>query len=241
MEFMSRIPHRKLYRLAVKLYKSYYTIIRAFTIPAATLWKKRLCVVVENIRDPAVYIDKECEKDLQAVQSLFVASFKITEEKAPIWRRRAGRLFGSVVITNYTKGNVVSFHAHQRCCYFNPWKIAQLGRQDMEDPGMRFELASFIVFVTCQALLWERHAKFMKVRDRMRLESKARARFLLRCLNIPRDGGTLAKIMVAKTKEDFANIGITPDDVRANPSIFSIIAGIKVAERHAAELHTTKK
>lgn len=230
-----------LYRVAIKLYKTLYVIIRAFTIPAATLWRKRFCVLVANMRDPVVYIDKDCEKDLQVTQSLVIATFNILGEKAPIWRKRAARLFGSVVITSYTKGNVCSFQAHQRCCYFNPWKMAQLGGQGMEDPGMRFELASFIVFATCQALLWERHAKYMNARDRIILESKARARFLLRCLNIPSDGGTLAKIMVAKTREDFTSIGITPDNVKADPAIFSIIAGIRVAKRRADKLREARK
>ena len=63
----------------------------------------------------------------------------------------------------------------------------------------------------------------------------------MRCLDIPRDGSTLAKIRVAKTEEDFTNIGITPDDVRANPAILAIIAGIKVTDKRAAELRAARR
>jgi hypothetical protein len=238
--YRTRHLNPKLYRLIVEVKKAVHQVIGAYTIPAGIIMRRRYCVLVEGIRDPVIYLEKS-QPDFQDVQSLVVTAFNILDEKAPVWKRRSGQLFRGFVITKIAKVDFIRFSPQQRYCYFDIWTMAQLGKQNIKDPGTPFTLASFIVYATCISLLWNRHARYMNSRDKIILASKARSRFLLRCLDIPKDGSTLVKIKNAKTQQDFTSIGITPEDVRGNPGVLDIIAGIRTVERRVAEARAARK
>jgi hypothetical protein len=229
--------HPHIYHLAVKLVRFYNRLLWSFRIPAAALMRKCYCIYVDHVAGLPVYLDK-CDADIQAGLSLFESSFRYLEEKSPIWGKRVRRLFGRIIITKAV--DVAAYAPEQRCCYVNPWEIIR-AYQKAKLRVHSSELARFIIYITCTAYLWEHHAAFLSREERKELSNKAQVRFLLRCLDIPKDAHTLGKIRAARTVHELLEfLGITKDDAREDPSIIDILSGIQTVQKRTGKARAAR-
>ncbi len=228
-----RHPH--ISRLSVKLFKICYRTVASCNVPAMFLVRKHYCKYLGSEPGFAVYLHR-CAKNLQTGQSLFESSLKILEEKSPFWAKRTKYLFRSVILTN--RVGLVTYVAMFRCCGVNPWVLGRLGPERPELPSL---LASYLVYAACAAFLWEQYSVCLGKRDSTMISQKAQVRFLLKCLDVPKDGSTLAKMRDARTERDFADLGITKDVIKKDASIHGVLAMILTLQKKISQAQAARE